>query len=452
MVSSCRLFASLPPAEALQDRNLSDLKRTWDEEYADTGDDWARVQMALASTAPEIGTVLINGKSSDALDYESYEGGRKVIAVGGLALSRGLTLEGLTISYYLRRSVMYDTLMQMGRWFGYRLGYEHLCRVFMTEESAGHYEHVAESVVELQRELKQMQQAGANPTQFGLKVRSHPDMLMVTAKNKMGAAEEKVWNVELAAKLIETHHLDRREHSLDANRRLAISLAQQLLTGHSFERPPGTDHYLFTDIPARLVTDFLEGYRNSPSSMLSDPLFILDYITPRIHDELAKWDILFVSVAKARGQADTTETIGEMAVGCQSRRIDNGRSDSQTIASRKDRVASRGAEKFGLAPYVIAEVDSDFKKTNPGQSVPDVNYRKRRSRPLLIVHFIDYRTEEDARLLDKPAVAWSLSFPDSQHLEKTVKYVINAVAAAEQRRLYETETYDDDADEDDYDG
>ena len=49
-----------------------------------------------------------------------------VIAIGGNTLSRGLTLEGLVCSYFERRSRNYDTLMQMGRWFGFRNGYRHL--------------------------------------------------------------------------------------------------------------------------------------------------------------------------------------------------------------------------------------------------------------------------------------------------------------------------------------
>ena len=75
----------------------------------------------------------------------------QVIAVGGFSLSRGLTLEGLIVSYFLRNSMMYDTLMQMGRWFGYRPGYEDLCRVWMPETAEGWYAHISDAIEELQR-------------------------------------------------------------------------------------------------------------------------------------------------------------------------------------------------------------------------------------------------------------------------------------------------------------
>ena len=70
-----------------------------------------------------IGVRAINGRSRDALDYSDHQGDRfVVVVVGGFALSRGMTLEGLMTTYFYRRSLMYDTLMQMGRWFGYRDG------------------------------------------------------------------------------------------------------------------------------------------------------------------------------------------------------------------------------------------------------------------------------------------------------------------------------------------
>ena len=76
----------------------------------------------------------INGGSADALNYFDHPNGLSVIAIGGDKLARGLTLEGLSVSYYLRASKMYDTLMQMGRWFGYRPGYVDLCRLFTSRE------------------------------------------------------------------------------------------------------------------------------------------------------------------------------------------------------------------------------------------------------------------------------------------------------------------------------
>ena len=107
-----------------------------------------------------------------------------MIAVGGNKLSRGLTLEGLTVSYYLRASKMYDTLMQMGRWFGYRPGYVDLCRIFTSDELTRWYKHITIASEEMRRDFDYMFLLKKTPKEFGLKVRTHPGVLKITAANK----------------------------------------------------------------------------------------------------------------------------------------------------------------------------------------------------------------------------------------------------------------------------
>jgi hypothetical protein len=159
-------------------------------------------------------------KRSQALDYDQGgEHGVTVIAVGGFSLSRGLTLEGLTVSYFLRNSIMYDTLMQMGRWFGYRPGYEDLCRVWIPADGVGWYAHIHEAMDDLQTQLKRMELAKATPEQFGLAVRSHPESLIVTARNKMGTGKEFPVRSGLANKLIETTRIRADRDQLDRNRK-----------------------------------------------------------------------------------------------------------------------------------------------------------------------------------------------------------------------------------------
>ena len=187
--ASVRVNGAKPVDAALCDPEIRALNRVFGEHFQETcGHEWSDVQARLHDSVSTIRVVEINSTSSDSLNYGEYqETGLSVIAVGGMSLSRGLTLEGLMVSYFLRRSLMYDTLFQMGRWFGYRDGYVDLCRVWMPEEAQGWYQHIAESIEELRNELTRMQSVNATPKEFGLKVRSHPDALMVTARNKMGS-------------------------------------------------------------------------------------------------------------------------------------------------------------------------------------------------------------------------------------------------------------------------
>ena len=135
--SSARVNGARPPAQATRDPEIAALRQAFEEHYADScGVSWPDVQSRLHESASAVNVVEVNNRAPGSLDYAAHEtSGLNVIAVGGFSLSRGLTLEGLVVSYFLRNSMMYDTLLQMGRWFGYRRGYEDLCRVWMPEEA-----------------------------------------------------------------------------------------------------------------------------------------------------------------------------------------------------------------------------------------------------------------------------------------------------------------------------
>lgn len=151
---------------------------------------WQAVREQLATAADKIKTQVVNSEIRDAIDYEANEAqGLSIIAIGGDKLSRGLTLEGLTVSYFLRASKMYDSLMQMGRWFGYRPGYLDLCRLYLTPDLELWFRHVAAAAEELRDRLDHMAMIGSTPEQYGLRIRSH-DILLVTAQNKMRYARE----------------------------------------------------------------------------------------------------------------------------------------------------------------------------------------------------------------------------------------------------------------------
>ena len=146
---------------------------------------WEAVRSRLVESSQRIQVRVINGAARDALDYWDHPEGMSAIAIGGDKLSRGLTLEGLSVSYYLRASRMYDTLLQMGRWFGYRPGYVDLCRLYTTDELREFYSHITMATEELRQEFDLMADRGMTPSDFGLRVRSHPAGLVITAANKM---------------------------------------------------------------------------------------------------------------------------------------------------------------------------------------------------------------------------------------------------------------------------
>jgi hypothetical protein len=433
--AAIRTHGSLDWPTARKDPELAELHAVWEEEYGGLEHDWREIFPLLSDAALPITVEEVNSRAPGRLDYREYDGaGLSVIAVGGFSLSRGLTLEGLTVSYFLRNSMMYDTLMQMGRWFGYRPNYEDLCRIWMPEEAEAWYEHISESTELLRDEMRAMERANATPSDFGLKVRSHADSLLVTARNKMGSGQAVTMSIGLANEFVETAILRRDDPSLQANRRAAKALAERIddLQMPSAEAEGlGTGH-LFRGVPASLILPFLSAFRNHEGSTLTAGDPVRRYIEARVDDELAEWDVLFPSIGATKDT--TTWKAGGLTIRCQ-RRAYGLRSNRDTLyITNKQRVASRGIEQVGLKSSDIKKAQDNFRAEHPDRkNVPDYVYRPYRPAPLLIVHAlrVDHPVKEGDTIRrpdeqhQDPVIAWSISFPSTELEEKTVKYVVN---------------------------
>ncbi len=433
---SIRVNAAKPISEALLDEEIRALHDVFAGEYEGiSGVLWPEVQEKLLDSVNAITVITINNRSAGSLDYADHKTGLNVVAVGGFSLSRGLTLEGLIISYFLRNSMMYDTLMQMGRWFGYRPGYEDLCRVWMLQQAEGWYAHIAESIEELRDEFRRMEVANATPTEFGLKVRSHPDTLIVTARNKMGSGRRLTISVGLANRFIETTALYRDPASMECNRIAAVGLAEEIRkAGLVFEN---TAHgRLAREVPASAIMEFLLRFRNHPMSNLTDPTPVRRYIEERLDSETSEWDVLYPALAGGSDHSLVTRLLGFDIV-CQ-RRSPGSQSDSTTLLiSDRQRVASRGVEKCGLTQDQVSEAEERYLKkeglspSGKAPNFPDRIFREVRQKPLLIVHLLAIgKADEDFGNAD-PVVAWSISFPMSSRDETKVEYVVNTQWLAE---------------------
>ena len=432
--SHVRVNGAKPFREAISDPEIADLKRVFDREYLSARLSWTDVQNRLWDSVSPIRIIEVNSRSSDSLDYEDHENvGLNVIAVGGYSLSRGLTLEGLLISYFRRNSMMYDTLMQMGRWFGYRPGYEDLCRVWMVEEAEGWYTHIAESIEELRDELRRMEAANATPMDFGLKVRSHPDTLIVTARNKMGSGERLVVSIGLANRFVETAVLRRDKESIKANGHAAMRLAERIRSSGFVHEERSNAHHggrLYRLIPVSHVMEFLSAFRNHEGSFLTETDPISQYIRDRVDTELAEWDVFFPSL-----QSHTETSLVDTSLGfnivCQ-RRGAGKRSDEKTLhITEKQRVSSRGIERTGLSESEIETAKRDYRneKVPPhsaeGLNYPDYIYRRIRKRPLIVIHLLAIGSKDENLSSSNPVVAWSISFPQTDYEEKKAEYVVN---------------------------
>ena len=446
-------------AKSDADRNpeISELKRCWEEEYRDAWPDWNDIREKLLAVVASATVVAINSSSPESLEYDADgENGLTVIAVGGFSLSRGLTLEGLTVSYFLRNSLMYDTLMQMGRWFGYRQNYEDLCRIWMLRDASSWYAHIAEATEELQLELKKMERANATPEQFGLAVRSHPSALMVTARNKIGSGQKHLM-VGLSNNFVETTRLGSGEDALKRNRKVRDifldSLSENGFTSDDAQQVSGG--HLLLRVPFQVIDDFLRDFENHPDSVLSTTAPVRRYIAARREDEMSQWDVLIASLRSSE-EIDPLKVNG-WNINPINRSV--GPSDLKnnilTISGSSARVASRGMEKAGLTKDQVRQAEADYCEekdlaADAKVNFPDRVYRARRERPLFMLFNVAIKRDgvDDADLSglpDKPVVGWGISFPPSARPDQKVEYILNTTKL---RELFGEDDNDEDAPDD----
>lgn len=238
---------------------------------------WTVVQANIQRVISSCRVVVDNSESPDRLDYDRRDDDDKpivetVIAIGGGTLSRGLTLEGLVVSYFLRTSSTYDTLLQMGRWFGYRREYEDLPRIWMPADLKQDFEFLAMVEIELREEINRLSAMEMTPRELGIRVRSHPGRLAITSSNKLVHAERT--NLSFTGTRLQTFIFDTGKEAIASNQ----NAVRALLSGKQVS-PRSADTAalaLFEDLPAKDISDFFDAYdvhekqTNMPSSFISE--------------------------------------------------------------------------------------------------------------------------------------------------------------------------------------
>ncbi|TCW21178.1 Z1 domain-containing protein [Dietzia cinnamea] len=280
---------------------------------------WETVQEHLCSVAESVRVIVDNGFSRDRLDYEREDDdGEKltetVIAIGGGTLSRGLTLEGLVVSYFVRTSNTYDTLLQMGRWFGFRPGYEDLPRIWMPRSLALEFQFLALIEEEIRQDMRRLEKMQVTPKEMGIRVRSHPGRLAIVAKNKMQHADI-VW-VSFSGKRLQTFIFDEfdasiQRQNIEAARKLIAEASNSSAAG--VRQISGSPKWVAHDLPAATVIRFLNSYRIHPdqSSMRADHL--IGWIETAASDR--RWNLVIKGSAQQQTLDGTVIDLGSIDLG-----------------------------------------------------------------------------------------------------------------------------------------
>jgi hypothetical protein len=445
-----RLYGKLKPIEAArQSPEIAALQQMFETEFAEARIDWPEVLAVMHDAISPVRVQPVNqGTGAASLDYSvaKDQPGVRVIAVGGNSLSRGLTLEGLCVSYFLRNSRAYDTLLQMSRWFGYRDGYSDLCRIWVTGEAEGWYRHVTDATDELKRDFARMHRQRATPAEFGLRVRTHPDTLLITARNKMATGINvvgEVRDISLVGRGIETARLYADQQRNEENLKIVDRFLSDLMIAHGAPgKSPNGNAEIWRNVPADTVSKLLREFLVHPLNHDFQGDAIADFLAAaagRGDPQLSVWT---VALPTNGTEGPITPPLGSgLPVEARKRLVLQRQNPPQSllVSGKGARVGGREDVLHGLSSEQAQAVKANEAKANPDRNIPDDSFRAAMQAPLLVIYLLrgferhpDRSETPYRRGLVLPALG--LHFPgtkDPNAPKRYVSYRLNRVAQGE---------------------
>lgn len=397
-------FGKLPDAQKQSDF-ISAIYNSFDKYFNVDEFSWQEIINTLTDVISTVVIREVHQKTTVPLEYRK-DIATNAIVIGGTSLARGYTLEGLSISYFLRNTVFYDTLMQMGRWFGYRTGYEDLCKIYMPYDKIADFAEIINATEELMEDFKLMAENNMTPEKFGLAIRQNPSSaLQITARNKQKNVREFTYSMQLNGKGKETSVISSKASEIKRNMETISMLVAKLPKDH--ERI--ISHYLWRNIDRGLVLDFLEKY----ITFQNDPLGLtarmpLTFVKKYVEEENTNWDIALFS-----GQGQSFSVTNEIVIQKEKRFV---RLDDEGNYELENRQVSSGSSE------AISLQESDRKLV--GTDRPKA--RRLLQRPLLRLHILEPASKLSTLTVDV-LPAFGISFPGDITNDNTITLKINTV-------------------------
>lgn len=432
--------------EGSKDVLLEEIHKIWLDDYLPTNlsindkqcplHEWSEVGEQIMATAQSIIVRQINGTSGEVLDYEKHKKtGLNVIAIGGDKLSRGLTLEGLTVSYFTRPTRMYDTLMQMGRWFGYRDGFLDVCRLYAPQKLVDWFEHITDSSEQLRKEFLLMCELGGTPANYGQRVKSHP-VLMVTSQVKM--RHTTVLTCSYQGSISETIVYSRNKNDVESNFTAAHNLVEKIDKNCNVYRKPIRESrvkeipgkYMWTGVDSEDVLDFLKAYKTPPHARKVQTSLLASYIQKQIDNgDLINWSVLIAGKDPAISSGSVKFLSYKTGLLTRSNHPAlSEKPDLETLVYKIRRLVSPSDESWDLTKdqYLEAQNLTDVNRsTRPGGE--ELRVVRDKSSALLILYPLESQewTQPDA---DTEAcyIGFAISFPGINN-DKPVTYRVNEI-------------------------
>ena len=346
---------------SLQDPILCDIHKVYSEQYSNCKYSWGQIADILYDSVEPITLKVINSsKNSDKLEYKDDDPVR-TIAIGGLALSRGLTLEGLIISYFYRNTSTYDVLMQMGRWFGYRRGYETLFRIWISQQSAEWYSEISDATEQLKQDMDTMNRKRLKPKDFGIRVRNDSDRLEITARNKMRNSTVKYHTSSYYGGYIETPYLSAnasvQRSNYESVRRMITALDKK---GYAFDQLSSVKQkrILIRNVNIQQIITLLDSVDVTDFNKNFDTKQIVHFLKTADDKALEKWDVVFMEGTGSEADFGVFQTTKVLRTNCM---IDE---EGQRLAiGQKGRLGGTGDGKTGVSSNLLDSAKEQFRAT-----------------------------------------------------------------------------------------
>ncbi len=431
--SDLRNYSKLPAQKAERIASIRALHETWDKYNLETISMIGWEELLRTYLYPAVAPIdvrAVNMKTGAAsLDYFNHKNdGLRVIAVGGNSLSRGLTLEGLCVTYFHRNTKMYDTLMQMGRWFGYRPNYQDLVKIWMSEEAIDWYGQITRATAELKDEIVKMRNAHQTPMEFGLKVRQDPGALIVTARNKMRTATDITCPVSVSGNLLETPRLKASLPILAENEKVFKDFVNSLAEcGDRLDEPERTKgHYYWEHVPSDAVAQLLRDFETHPWHLSFNGRALAEFIESRQWNK--GWDVVLISSGEGDKYPGGLKCGDEMlSLPSTEKRKISADSKMLSVSETKVRVGSGGCTRIGLTGDEIEKARQTFREETGKRNVSDKAYLTKDRAPILMLHVIQAKYEPDHPELPPFLFALGVGFPREDQNTSVVNYKVNLV-------------------------
>lgn len=304
--------------------------RTFREGHDSIPETLQEIRSELPNVLEALEFAVENGESDMRLDYEN--GPKTYIAIGGTVLARGLTLEGLAVSFFLRTSKQYDTLLQMGRWFGYRPDYDDLPRLWTTDDLVSKFRSLATIEEEIRDDIANYQEHNLTPVDFAVRIRAIPGMA-ITSASKMKHALRTSMSYE--GEHVQTIRFDHK--TADVVRGNWLVAADLIETAMAQGKRNVDKDYLFHDVPIEAVRRYLRETHISEHHMTLKQQHLLDYLD-KMETALASWNVAVLNPNTKTTSSKELGPLGHVNTFRRSRLKDgpDGYADIKALMSKRD--------------------------------------------------------------------------------------------------------------------